>query len=84
METLLALMLMSSPAPVSPKYTVGSCYGFDSEDRPNTIKILGIDEKKYRYQVWNNNTFGPADEYFLNSFESIETVYDHKKKCPNE
>lgn len=80
MTTLLALVFMSVPASAKPNYLVGNCYFTVTDSRPNTIKIMSVNSKDYDYEVWYPSGWS---ETFTHSFESIETVYDNKRKCPD-
>ena len=84
MITLIALMLMTgSSEGKPPKYKADSCHSSDSEFRPSTIKIVQVGYTNYQYQVWNGPTLKWAGQYFINSFEAIETVYEKDGKCPD-
>jgi hypothetical protein len=82
METLIAFLLISTPAQASvPNYKVNTCHAASTDSRPNTIKIMSIETALYTYKVWNPDGWSDT---FAHSFEAIEEVYSNARKCPDD
>lgn len=83
METLIALLLISTPNGQA-KFKANHCYSSDSEFRPNIIKIDAVGTKEYLYSFYIKPASSPG--YYTvdldNSISTIEEVYSKEVKCP--
>ena len=84
MFELLALYIAShtSTEITTPSYKLNHCYAANSEFRPNTILITGIEGDKYKYKVIIDPSIKKYSYELENQIDTIEIVYEKEVTCP--
>jgi hypothetical protein len=84
MIELLALYLGStdSTGPIIPNYKPDHCYAAESEFRPNTILITGIEGDMYKYKIVIDPEIKKYSWELENNIDTLEFVYDIEVDCP--